>query len=455
MTCVRRCFITILIFTLPLSWGCSEYGIEELDKSEFSDEPNPDSDPSKEPSLIVDPNRVYEESICTTTETIVSLQNAGEGDLEIYSAAVVGTGWYLHPQSFPIVVPAYGVHNLDLMGQAGTAILEIQSNDPAEPQRFIELTATEDMPPNLTITDPFNGAVIPVAGQQLTGQVSDDIDNPEDLTVVWSSDIDGVLGTSQPNPDGSFTLEHFMGTPGVHELTVNTVDSCQNPALFPLTVCQQFGYEVESLDISTWNFEGSASWDSQNGWVQLTPASTNQVGSAFSTAVPVNGGNVEIEFLFYIGDGSGADGISLTALDIDRMSGFLGGTGCGIGYGGDAGCTGGPALPGWSIEVDTHYNSGQDPTESDHMAFMFDGDVDGPVHWEVLPQIENTGWHTMRVSVNDPNVRVEIDGVVYMDQSVNGYLDFPAYIGFTAGTGSLTNLHLIDSLVVGESVCQE
>ena len=31
------------------------------------------------------------------------------------------------------------------------------------------------------------------------------------------------------------------------------------------------------------------------------------------------------------------------------------------GYGGDASCTAGPAS-GWSIEVDTYFNSGQDPT---------------------------------------------------------------------------------------------
>ena len=48
-----------------------------------------------------------------------------------------------------------------------------------------------------------------------------------------------------------------------------------------------------------------------------------------------------------------------------------------------------------------------------------------------------------------------IDGVVYMDQDVTGNFNFPAYIGFTAGTGGATNEHLIDSLVVTESICEE
>ena len=50
-------------------------------------------------------------------------------------------------------------------------------------------------------------------------------------------------------------------------------------------------------------------------------------GTAFQTSATVPAGSVSIEFLFYIGDGSGADGISLTALDVNRMSGFLGSSG--------------------------------------------------------------------------------------------------------------------------------
>ena len=121
---------------------------------------------------------------------------------------MVGAGWTLNLESYPIVIPANGQHELRLTGQSGTAILEINSNDPATPVRFIELTAIEDRPPILTILDPFDGAVIPVSGQQIVGQVSDDVDNPEDLSIVLTSSIDGVIGSSQPYPDGSFVL-HF------------------------------------------------------------------------------------------------------------------------------------------------------------------------------------------------------------------------------------------------------
>ncbi len=86
--------------------------------------------------------------------------------------------------------------------------------------------------------------------------------------------------------------------------------------------------------------------------------------------------------------------------------------------------------------------------------FTFDGDVDQPAAWAVLPEMEDTGWHTMKVEVAAPHVKVQIDGVTYIDANLSGNFSFPAYVGFTAGTGSLTNRHLIDSLQVTENICE-
>jgi hypothetical protein len=168
---------------------------------------------------------------------------------------------------------------------------------------------------------------------------------------------------------------------------------------------------------------------------------------------------VEIAFNFFIGGGSGADGISLTALDIDRYEGiFLGGDGCGIGFGGGLPCTPGPALPGWSIEIDTHFNSepdGLDPTAGDHIAFYFDGNLASIAAWAEVPEIEDTGWHTLRVTVAAPRVTIELDGSPVIDQDLDGHFDFMAWLGFTAGTGGMTNYHRIDSLEVTELACPE
>jgi len=80
--------------------------------------------------------------------------------------------------------------------------------------------------------------------------------------------------------------------------------------------------------------------------------------------------------------------------------------------------------------------------------------VDDPAAWAALPEMEDTGWHTMEVTVAAPRVTVSVDSVVYIDQDLSGTFAFPAYIGFTAGTGGQTNEHLIDALEVEGFVCE-
>ena len=128
------------------------------------------------------------------------------------------------------------------------------------------------------------------------------------------------------------------------------------------------------------------------------------------------------------------------------MSGFGGSTGGGLGYSG---------LPGWSIEVDTYHNNWNDPTSEDHIAFSLDGDSNNPQVWAALPEMEDDQWHTMKVRIAAPHVYAEIDGVPYLDTNISGNLNFNAYIGFTASTGGYTNYHLIDSLTVVETLCEE
>ena len=61
----------------------------------------------------------------------------------------------------------------------------------------------------------------------------------------------------------------------------------------------------------------------------------------------------------------------------------------------------------------------------------------------------------MTVTVLGRRVTVAIDGVAYIDQNLSGFTPFPAYVGFTAATGSVTNYHLIDALTVTRYVCEE
>lgn len=429
--------------------GCSDYNLAGKEAG------NPGgSDTGAAPALLATPEIVDESGACPTLSVPVELRNVGTAPLDLLSLGATGD-WVVSGVSLPLSLGAGEAVAVAVEG-AGTGELRVESTDPARPLLTVPLSATPDEAPEIEVLDPSTNTVLEVGSVLLSAAVGDLEDPGTALVVSWDSSVEGALGSGTADAGGnSFVSWPAPRTEGEHLLTATVTDTCGNSSSVEVGVCQQAGYTVDELDLSSWQFEGDAQWDSTNDWLQLTRAAPNLVGAAFATDASVDAGNVEINFRFYIGDGTGADGISLTALDVDRMSTYLGGTGCGIGYGGDADCTEGPALPGWSLEVDTFDNgTGVEPTADDHLAFTFNGDVDGYVAWAALPEMEDTGWHDMSVVVAAPQVTVSIDGTTYIDTTLSGDFGFDAYVGFTAGTGGQTNTHLIDSLSVTETVCE-
>lgn len=439
-----------LSLTLSLMLGCSDYNLAE------SKDPAVGGDTGGgTPDLQADPGAIVGEGVCGETTETVTLWNAGDGPLDILGLSA-STGWAISGLSVPVTLQPADAVALDVTG-SGTGSLTVESTDPDEAVLTIPLETTPDAAPSLTVVAPSHGDILDPGAVALEAVVSDAEDPNQDIMVRWESDVGGEFAAGTADTAGAMSDTWAAGRiEGDHAVTVTASDTCGNTAVVEIGVCQQAGYTADELDISSWQFEGSAVWDSAEERLQLTPAAQDQIGSAFATSSTVSAANVQITFLFFIGNGTGADGISLTALDSARATSFLGGTGCGLGYGGDAPCTSGPALPGWSIEVDTYYNDDADPTPEDHVAFTFDGDVDGPQVWAVLPEMEDSGWHEMVVDVTAPHVRVDIDGVTYIDDDLSGgNFVFDAYVGFTAGTGGETNEHIIDSLTVTEFVCAE
>ena len=435
--------------------SCSDYDFISKDGN-----PQPDTGDLSifEPDLVASPESVSE-IICASEEFVLSLGNEGKSALQIYDLLFDGEGWGLsETASFPVDIAPGEAWDVSITGGEGLTTLRVLSNDPDMPEKEIVLEGLGDQAPVPVIASPHHDSIVDI-GVDLTleGRVGDDVDAPEEIELSWVSSQDGLLYTGNADSSGIFSWQWPWGarSEGAHQIELVATDSCNNQAGQDISICQQAGYTVDQLAISTWHFEGAASWDTANSWLELTPVANSVVGSAFQTSTTVPADAVSIEFLFYIGDGDGADGLTLTALDTSRMGGYLGGNGCGIGYGGGAYCTAGPALPGWTIEVDTYYNGEQDPTPEDHVAFTFDGNLMTAPAWAVLPEMEDTGWHSMKVEVNAPHVLVQIDGVTYIDQNLSGNFNFPAYVGFTAGTGGQTNRHLIDSLEVTETICEE
>jgi hypothetical protein len=440
---------------LPLLAACSDYNLSDKGEGNTGDGP----DEPAPGDVDVSPGSVDAGILCAEGSAAVAVTNRGDGDLTLTGLSTSTGAWTAESGLVPATLAPGESLEVGLSGGPGDDTLLVETDDPDEPTVSVPITSAPDAAPSLVITAPSGGDVLPASGDvDLVAEVADDVDPDTALSVVWETDAAGGIGAAAGDGTGVSTLAWAAADrpSGPQTLTATLTDACDNTVSQSVEVCGQAGYDADNLDLSSWTFEGGASWDATNGWVQLTPNTTYQVGSAFQTGTATTGDNVTVAFRFYMGDGTGADGFAITALDTDRMTGTLGSAGGCLGYGYGAGCE--PlqlALPGWTIEVDTFYNASWDPTQDDHVAFMFDGNPAAVEAWSALPEMEDTGWHTMEITVAAPRVTVSIDGTVYIDQDIPGFYAFPAYVGFSAATGGQTNLHLIDALTVTEYVCDE
>ena len=427
--------------------GCSDYEI----KGSGAGGASLASSTTAAPALVVSPAAVDLGARCgpspAETSVPIRVSNAGDGALTLLGVALEGAGWSLDPVTLPVVLPPGDGLDLQVRGTVGTAVLVVSSDDPAAPEVRVPLAAALDAPPTVSIAAPLPDAVLPVDSlTSLVGWAADD-QGATALEAVWASDRDGPVASGPPAADGQTTAtwDASVQSSGTHALSVTVTDACGQSAVASVTVCQDEGYDADNLDLASWNFEGSASYDAANGWVVVTPNAIDQSGTAFQTASTVMADNVSIAFSFYASGGTGADGLSVTALDTTRMTGFVGSAGGGLGYQG---------LPGWSVEIDTWFNAElADPTAEDHVSLHFDGASADVRAWAAVPDVEDGQWHTLDVTVVAPRVQVALDGVLYLDQDVPGTYAFPAYIGFTAATGQATNAHWVDALTVTRSVC--
>ena len=448
------------VLTLAVA-GCSEFDVTSLKDNASGDEPAPDTGEFPTDTGFVPPpdgvplgqlshDRVDLGVVCGDRIETVTLNSIGDGPLTVTMVQASGAGWALSHADLPAILEPGQTFEVHVQGSGDSedGTLTIQTDEDGGTNLDIPMTATRDQPPVVTITRPTADSVLsPDADYSFEAMVSDDVDTPDTLTVQWRSSVDGELSTGPVSPDGMAVMgwTSVDQTSGDHRVEIEVQDSCGNTALDSVGFCQNEGYTEDSLDLASWHFEGTALWDTTNEWVELTGPFTAQAGTAFQTSAAVTSDNVVIEFEFYASGGSGADGISLTALDVDRMTSFVGGSGGGLGYLG---------LPGWSIEIDTYHN-GHDPTSQDHLSFHVDGNVGSPAAWVALPDMEDGAWHSAAIAVVGNHVVVAIDGTTYMDTTIDGLIPFSAYVGFSAATGSLTNYHLIDALAVEGFVCDD
>ncbi|WP_052438994.1 choice-of-anchor D domain-containing protein [Streptacidiphilus jiangxiensis] len=244
-------------------------------------------------------------------------------------------------------------------------------------------------------------------------------------TVVVTVDGKQALSTSVASLPPTAYLAFTGGTGGLND--IHTVRGATITAR---------SYAVPPPGPNGWVTNGSATMSGTT--LVLTPAKAGQTGSAFqSTAVP--SGALSASFTATIGGGSGADGMTFAMLDSSKSTAkALGTGGAGLGWLG---------LPGVAVALDTHKNANN---PSGNFVAVTVSASNGNLVWSstssAIPNLRG-GPVAVTVTVSGGKVLVSVAG----KQVISASVPVPpnVLVGFTAGTGSLTDSHAVSGVTIG------
>ena len=194
---------------------------------------------------------------------------------------------------------------------------------------------------------------------------------------------------------------------------------------------------LPAVTAAGWQRNGSASVSGSA--VQLTPATATQAGSVIYTTAQASAA-LRVCFTADIGTGTGADGMTLLLLNPAAGGGALGAGGSGTGYGG---------LAGYAVALDTYDSGTGDP--SGNFVGIADSGTAAALHYlstsTAIPTLHNGGPRQVEVAVVSGRLQVKVAGVQVLDTAVS--LPANVLVGFSAGTGGLTDRHLVSAVKVG------
>ncbi|HKG37409.1 MAG TPA: choice-of-anchor D domain-containing protein [Conexibacter sp.] len=256
-----------------------------------------------------------------------------------------------------------------------------------------------------------------------------------------------VAETAQSDPNWATTVSVNGGaaqrlTVSGGKLTVPTfaLVAGANTVAFTNTYIPPAQATIPSPVLGGWQLNGTALISGTS--LELTPATgTLKAGSAFWPR-PVDPRAMTVDFDAYIGGGTGADGMTFTIQNAAATGASptkLGVRGGGLGFSG---------IPGLAVGLVEYRNS---VAPSNNFAGISDGPTSGAtdlLRWiataNLVPRLQgNTNHVTVTTAAGVLTVRV--NGTQVLSQALT--LPASAYVGFTAGDGSLTNRHAVSNVV--------
>ncbi len=308
-------------------------------------------------------------------------------------------------------------------------------------------------------------------------EVTDTVFDYTGMSVMWSSDLDGVLYEGLPGPDDISTITVSDLSPGTHtiSLDVEAPDGATARDTVRVGVCgwNDVATFDTALPTDDWAIIGNAYRD-ERGWLEMTGNARDRGGAIANVARPIAAGDVRLRFRVATGQcdaigpcsvsSPGADGFAVSIFDVrteEELRGVIAAAGRGgaLGYGiaGGWGSWTGEPVDGFHIEFDTWHNvyNGSnefhtDPTTENHIAITLNGNPGDHALWTEYPDLEDNEWHDIDVAVRAEQVTITVDGVVLVDEEVDGLRFKGGYLVFTGTTGFYTNYHRFDELQILE-----
>ncbi|WP_322752363.1 choice-of-anchor D domain-containing protein [Frankia sp. Cas3] len=183
-----------------------------------------------------------------------------------------------------------------------------------------------------------------------------------------------------------------------------------------------------------WSRNGSATLSGSD--LVLTPAAQNRAGSSFYGTPQPTAGGLHATFTVQIGGGTGADGLTYALLDAANAGPTaLGKNGGGLGFSG---------LAGFAVTLAT-YRGG---APSHYVSVVRGAAGTPPVVLASSTKIGDlrTGTHLIDVEASGGRIVVAVDGITVIDTAAD--LPSNVLLGFTAGTGSRTDVHTVRNVTI-------
>ena len=158
----------------------------------------------------------------------------------------------------------------------------------------------------------------------------------------------------------------------------------------------------------------------------------------YNKALPSAG--LSATFTTQIGQGTGGDGLTFALLDATQATpSALGAPGGGLGFSG---------LPGVAVSLQTDWNAQSNSTNFTGIVIGAGSGADNVTYTATaaVPTPLRTGTHTVTVTASGGNLVVTVDGTQLLDTAVT--LPPQVLVGFTAGTGSLTDVHTVSGVQI-------